>query len=545
MATIPLMGIAPPIQNPLDTFSRLMGIKAAQQQMQTAALQQQGLGQENQIRQIQLQDQQGMRQAYIDAQGDPQKFLANLPKYNVSFEGMQKARQGVYQMQTDLLNLDAAQFAQHQRTADLYNGFLKQVKDAPPERRAQVWQQGASQFQGLPGVQIPPQYPGDQALDMLGYQGVTLSKALDNAKAQADIYKATEQGHEAAAKTAQLQPFTPDKISQLNQGMAQSWQVLHPGQPLPPSYQLSPGATQSDFQRLDSLMKNEIQVAGTKAQRDTANALHQQTVAIAQQGLEMKRALLDVNPVIAYNPQTGERELTTRSQADAQGLQGPVPVTEPQLEKYRSAQAQFNDVQANLSRYRAAARQFAQQGNPRDAALISAVINESKLGGGIHLGPVGVELPGYSSIAEAADRVARSASYKALSPAGKALVDGYLRTMSAVPAYQKALTGVGRFNKEIVDLELRNIPDPTYAPADIDRKLEAFQENVDQGAQSIPRIPGLPTIRDVRARFEGTQGSGGQRIPGLQIPQPFGAPASNFGGGGADPFAKFGGRARQ
>jgi hypothetical protein len=65
-------------------------------------------------------------------------------------------------------------------------------------------------------------------------------------------------------------------------------------------------------------------------------------------------------------------------------------------------------------------------------------------------------LPGFSSLGEAASRVANSAAFKNLSPAGQDLVDKYFRMMSSIPEYQKASTGIGRTNKEMLDLELKN-----------------------------------------------------------------------------------------
>jgi hypothetical protein len=226
--------------------------------------------------------------------------------------------------------------------------------------------------------------------------------------------------------------------------------------------------------------------------------------------------------IFAYDPQTNERVLTTPAEVAQKGYANPIPVKEGEIDKYRGSQVQFNDVQANLSRYVAAANRFAKEGQPSDGVGISLALNESKIGGGIHLGPAGIEIPGYSSLAEAADRVARSASYKSLTPAGKDLVDGYFRTMAAIPAYQKALTGIGKSNKEMLDLELANIPNPTMAPADILRKLSAFQENVDQGSAGIPRMPGIPTLQDTRRKFEGSSRNTSQPSANTQAP-PFSA----------------------
>ncbi len=224
--------------------------------------------------------------------------------------------------------------------------------------------------------------------------------------------------------------------------------------------------------------------------------------SLQEKALSVKKTMEE--PVIGFNPQTGERELVSRDDARAGGFTQTVPVKEGDVEKYRTATSQFNDVQINVSRYRDAFANFAQHGEASDLPKLNVVINDAKLGGGIKLGSMGeLQLPLGSSLAEAADRVARSTAYKDLSTAGKGLVDGYLRTMGAVPAYQKALTGIGRSNKEMLDLELKNIPDPTYAPADADRKLQSFQENIDQGSAGIPRIQGVPTPKDVRRQFEG------------------------------------------
>src|SRR6185437_16892908 len=129
-AAIPLSGIGPQTPNPFDTYARILGIKnaglqqqALQQEIQTRGLQQQGISQENQLRQIQIQDQKGMRDAYVDAQGDPDKFLANVKdsKYGVSYQGIMSANMGMLGMRKQLLGLTDAELAQHQKVADLYN----------------------------------------------------------------------------------------------------------------------------------------------------------------------------------------------------------------------------------------------------------------------------------------------------------------------------------------------------------------------------------------------------------------------------------------
>lgn len=228
-------------------------------------------------------------------------------------------------------------------------------------------------------------------------------------------------------------------------------------------------------------------------------------------------------PAVAFDPVNNESVLTTQGEAAQKGFQQVVPVKQSDIEKYRTSQAQFNDVQANTSRYRSAATDF---GNLpvatrlADMARIDSIINKAgAFDLKVSIGEGGeVQLPGLSALLEGLSRETRSASYGSLSPQGKALVDGYYRTMAAVPAYQKALTGIGRSNKEMLELELNNIPNPTLGPGDMLRKLNAFQENIDQGVAGIPRMKGIPTTKEIRAKFEG---GGNQQQPNFKIPRPF------------------------
>jgi hypothetical protein len=57
-------------------------------------------------------------------------------------------------------------------------------------------------------------------------------------------------------------------VDQYNQALAQRYQVLNPGKPLPPPFTLPPNATQKDFDRVDKLLQGTEQAAATKAQRD-------------------------------------------------------------------------------------------------------------------------------------------------------------------------------------------------------------------------------------------------------------------------------------
>ena len=61
-------------------------------------------------------------------------------------------------------------------------------------------------------------------------------------------------------------------VAQMNQALARRFQVLHPGQQLPPEYTLPPNAKTGDYSRINESLKNEEGAIGTKQTRDNADA---------------------------------------------------------------------------------------------------------------------------------------------------------------------------------------------------------------------------------------------------------------------------------
>jgi hypothetical protein len=72
-------------------------------------------------------------------------------------------------------------------------------------------------------------------------------------------------------------------VSNLNQALTDRFQVLNPGQKLPPQYTLSPNATQNDYARVDRALEQVERARGTAAQQAATRAIQQQTFAMAQQ----------------------------------------------------------------------------------------------------------------------------------------------------------------------------------------------------------------------------------------------------------------------
>lgn len=180
------------------------------------------------------------------------------------------------------------------------------------------------------------------------------------------------------------------------------------------------------------------------------------------------------------------------------------------INKDKQALRMLNDVQLNTSRYTKAASaydaaQLTEAQKTSDRNNMSEILNRS----GMYDMEVSISQGGHITVpmitakTEAASRQERSDEYKNLSPQAKDLFDGYLRTMAAVPAYMKALTGIGRSNKEMLDLELANIANPTMDVKDITRKQGQFQENIDQATAGFPNnLPGLKHPSQTRAETE-------------------------------------------
>jgi len=72
----------------------------------------------------------------------------------------------------------------------------------------------------------------------------------------------------------------------------------------------------------------------------------------------------------------------------------------------------------------------------------------------------------------------------------------------SAPAAQKALTNIGRTNKEMIGLELRTIPTPIVDAGTFDAMLARFRGNIDKTLHKTVRIPGMPSTSEIRSLYE-------------------------------------------
>ena len=201
-------------------------------------------------------------------------------------------------------------------------------------------------------------------------------------------------------------------------------------------------------------------------------------------------------PIFAVDPNTNERVMTTREEAKAKGYSNIVPVKEGDVSKETDARAMISDVQLNKSRYQTAMQKVYSEPMTNAQKTALTTLTPEKLG--LDFGSLfKLELP------DVMQKVTNASAFSVLTPAQKQAVVGYYSTLASVPAAQKALTNIGKANKEMMDLELRTIPTPLMDSGTFQTMLDRFQGNIDQTSRKTVRIPGMPSTSDVRNQIEG------------------------------------------
>jgi hypothetical protein len=91
---------------------------------------------------------------------------------------------------------------------------------------------------------------------------------LRSAQAEKDRADAEKAKNPAVPKGEAEQPL--NNAAQMGQALTRRFQVLHPGQPLDPAYQLPPNATVGDYNRINAALGGEETAVGIKQGRDAA-----------------------------------------------------------------------------------------------------------------------------------------------------------------------------------------------------------------------------------------------------------------------------------
>lgn len=472
---LPALDVATPRtqDNPLDLVQRVFQIRALQNQMAMQGEQLQGEQMRNRAESLELQDDEKWRSALSDPSwdGTPEQLLHNGLKLGVGPRSYLQMQQGLTQAQSALSKLGSDQLSLLNSVTNKIGDLLENVRDAKPDQKlaaqADAKQGAVDLLNSTPGLNpharavlmqhaaaIPDdQYVGDDEIQqMIGQNKLHTGLAEEQLK--------LNQAAEAKAKTEQDQAAAANDRAQLPKIQAEAAAA-------PTNVRLSQAKARAD------LAKTQAETAKTNVETENLGQL----------------------PVFAVDPVANQRVLTTRPEAQAKGYTNVVPVKEGDVQKQTDAVAMINDVQLNTSRYRTAMSQV--YGEPMTGKQMTALtaLTPEKLGLDLGNG-FGINLP------DVIQKVSNAAAFSVLSPSQKRAVIGYYSTLASVPAAQKALSNIGRSNKEMLDLELRTIPTPLMDADSFGAMLDRFQGNIDQTAAKNVRLPGMPSTLEVRQQNE-------------------------------------------
>ena len=182
------------------------------------------------------------------------------------------------------------------KNQDQYRGRLQAIINAPDDQKQQLWDSEISKEEAAgtikPGT-VSHQYPGDQQATVYANHyalGSQLVKEADEKQKTANEAWKPVNGQLVNTQTGEKIGANLN-VPQLNQALAARYQVLHPGQPLPPQYALAPNASPEDFARIDKLMEAEEKATATKAQQEQTNAIRAQTLDMARDKQDLSSIL--------------------------------------------------------------------------------------------------------------------------------------------------------------------------------------------------------------------------------------------------------------
>lgn len=330
MATNPsiILGYHPAdVPDPLETRIRqgqLASLAGAQQLQQQQLV---GAQQENQIRQTDINDQDALRKAWIDAGGDIEKTKQNAVKYGASPKALLGLDSTILDRKTKLSALRKEDLANQQTTNDQLSGLLDPVvKETDPVKQQAAWNtatqtavarslmtsEEAAQHP-YPGVDGVKEYvAGFKTHDQL-IKEVTANAAQTRANAAQQTSDREKGQTDFANAISALAAAPPKDVDGFVQAVGQQKPDIARRifQAIPPS-QYDPQKSVAALRRLAMSPEQQTQAdqaaanAAATAARDKQNAQHQTNdeaigrarLGIAQQELALKnkQAVADSDP---------------------------------------------------------------------------------------------------------------------------------------------------------------------------------------------------------------------------------------------------------
>lgn len=305
MGGIPLaaLSVRPPEQgpNPLQQYAQAIQIQGQQQQQQMGAVQLQ------QAKQTQ-QDQQTVRKAFMDSNGDLDQAIKLSAQRGVSPAMLTQLQQHALDVKTKLQSLQTEQLKNMATQNDNARGLIQPIVSAPPEKQAEMYaaaRQTALQNPQAYGItdpnQIPEQFPGADALktQIALHQGGAAQAAQAIKEREVTAAEQTAQSRVTGANTAsqRLQAEMPGGAMQpVEQKELSAYQAGNPGK------------TPVDFMKFKASLAPQAQIAvqggavgDGLAQSVASGNMKISDVLTARTPLPIRKQFL--NQVLAINPQ--------------------------------------------------------------------------------------------------------------------------------------------------------------------------------------------------------------------------------------------------
>jgi hypothetical protein len=520
MASIPLpaLSIQPqPQQDPLASLQKLMALKSLGNQQQLQQQQIQGSQQENDLRQLQLNDQQTLRQSSKNldwSQPDTfDKWIQNAQQKGVSPQTLSQLVLQRSQYQEQLAKTDTATLAAQKEANSQLQGHIDAVKgiDDPVKRQQAAMTQGQqilsspvlSRLAQAPGIgqQIQAMaqgkyVPTDDELSMFEHGLTDHNTQIDQQLKQSETAKNT----------------TDQLLNQNKLDIIKSWKN-NPQQVLAQVDQIVPPGGANGA--LNARTKSQVQFALGNGDVDGAKAAIK--AAAEQVGAVEKEVQVQTNPsVIAAKGQVaateaqakqliegmerpvyalgpdGSRQLMSATDAIRSGIRTMTPVTSKEVGDDIQLNNRLGDVRQKIAQYEQNLQNLGKTVSSGDQGIIGGLLGKQEF----KVGAFGTEIP-VDRLNAALDK----ANIKNLSPDAKKLLISYYNARESMNGYQRVLSGSARGGEKAMELNLDALPNPATSDAPYAAEsMRQFKQNLQIVGQGLPKIPGIKSPDEMEAQ---------------------------------------------
>lgn len=217
---------------------------------------------------------------------------------------------------------------------------------------------------------------------------------------------------------------------------------------------------------------------------------------------EMQKAKYGMNPVLVQDPSgRGKQRLMSLEDAQTRGLtQGAIAQSSTQVSNVEASIAQMNTVQDAVTTYREWMNEVYREGGitGTQRAAIDMLMPKSLGINVAQLGPMSFSL----NVPELLARPAQAAALASLPRAQQEAVWGYWNMLNAVPMAQKAMIQQGRTNTEVMNIEMRTVPDMLPDATNFNIGLNDYQNRLSIMDKKNPSVEGKDTIEDQQTKTE-------------------------------------------